>query len=262
MSINIIGQKFKGSDLELIDFIQNDLNSRIKKDYFDYFLKKETAIKVGEAIEINLKKEINELEVLNKTLDSSDVSLFEQQELIKKNNSIDKCISRIIKLNGLIELSKYTDILKGLQDYYQLKDFTTIYDINYLSLKATILIFSFEKSFYTSLSIDNEKRYIDFLLTSGKFIDYSFDFEEVQEESPEKKVIKEKDLNELIDKERVWKNIYKETSEEKNKVVATAFNFEIFTDENINTIENNHTTKELINMIKQNINTTIGEIHG
>ena len=249
MSFNILGQKFTGTDLELISFIKNELENEIDKKFLNLFTKKEIAIKVGESIKINLKKEYDDFKTLNLILNSKDTSLTEQKNLIIKNDSIKKVVARIKILNELRNTEKnYIDVLKKLQVYYSLKEYTTLADLKYLSLQPHILVFSHDNIFYTSLVSDDEKELIEFILSSKNFIDYSFNFEETSD-----KKISDKNLKELIKKETVWKEIYSKLNENTNEEVLVSYSFNLFKETNEHRIKTHNDYDELFSLYKKNI---------
>lgn len=243
--ISIIAQKFLGTDKELINFIQKNLADFFNKEFTTFLTKKETAIKAGELIKLHLKREYEDFRKLNMIIKSTDINLLDQQKVIIENDSIKKAANRIELLNNTKKSESYTQILILLQEYYKQKEFTTLLDLKYISLTPTILIFFFEGIYYTSLNTDNENIFTEFLIGSKKFIDYSFDFEKTNDTK-----IKESELNLLIEKERVWKEIYSELNSEEKKQVAMSFKFEIFTEENISRIE----SAELLKLAIQNTN--------
>lgn len=249
MSFNIIGQKFTGTDLELISFIKNDLEKEIDKRFLDFFTKKETATKVGESIKISLKKEFDDFKALNFILNSKDTSLTEQRNLIIKNDSLKKISTRIKILNDLKNTEKnYTEVLKKLQVYYSLKEYTTLADLKYLSLQPHILIFSHNDFYYTSLISDDEKELIDFILSSKNFFDYSFNFEETSQEK-----ISDKNLKELIEKEKTWKEIYSEINSNSEEEVSIRYSFDLFKEENENKIKTHKNYNDFFELYKKNI---------
>lgn len=225
MSLSIKGQKFLGTDLELSNFIQSDLKNFFAKEFQRYFIEKDTAIKIGESISISKKKEEYELNLLYKIKNSRDLKLSEQQELIEKNKTIEIALSRINILDSCKNCSSYIELLKKMQSYYELKDYTVLTDIKYLSVVSKIMVFHYNKIYFTSFETDNEDLFIDFLLSNEKFTDYSFDFNSTSENK-----ISEKELMSLIERENIWKNIYAliiSQEKEKNQV-AVSFTFDIF----------------------------------
>lgn len=144
MSISIKGQKFLGNDLELIEFIQKDLKNFYDEVYKKYFLKKEVAIKIGECIKLYIKKDAEELQALKLIYESGDMTLSKQKKIIEKNKSLERAIKRLALLNQVEHIENYLDLMRLLQEYYKLKDYSTLVDIKYLSLQSQIIIFFYD----------------------------------------------------------------------------------------------------------------------
>ncbi|WP_152633306.1 hypothetical protein [Aliarcobacter butzleri] len=248
MSINIKGQKFLGNDLELIDFIKNDLENLFSKEFNNYFSSKEVAISIGRKIKVHLEKEEKDKNDLLVILNSTDRNLSEQRELIIKNKTIEILEKRKEILNSCKNCNDYIELLKKLEKYYSLKEYSILLDTKFLSVTSQILIFFYKGVYYTSIQADNEKVFTDFLISSKKFQDYSFDFNETKEEK-----ISEKDLSELIEKENVWKSIYAlikvHSEENKNTQIASSYIFDIFKNLTID----EQRKKELLNLVINNI---------
>lgn len=251
MSISIKGQKFLGNDLELIEFIQKDLKNFYDEVYKKYFLKKEVAIKIGECIKLYIKKDAEELQALKLIYESGDMTLSKQKKIIEKNKSLERAIKRLALLNQVEHIENYLDLMRLLQEYYKLKDYSTLVDIKYLSLQSQIIIFFYDGN-YTSLQTDREKLFIDFILSNKKFIDFSFDFNETEDENNNSK-FSVKELNALIEKENIWKSIYALiTSNEEHKTqIATTFYFDVI--DSLQSIYGDNNFNELLSLAKQNI---------
>lgn len=94
--------------------------------------------------------------------------------------------------------------------------------------------------------------FIDFILSNKKFIDFSFDFNETEDENNNSK-FSVKELNALIEKENIWKSIYALiTSNEEHKTqIATTFYFDVI--DSLQSIYGDNNFNELLSLAKQNI---------
>ncbi len=248
MSICIVGQKFNGNDIELSKFIREDLQDYINSYYREHFLNKETAVEIANKVRIHSSKEREDLSNLIKISESKDINLLQQQEVIIKKNSIENCRKRIKLLEKVEESKNYNEILSNLIKYYNSREYTTLSDIKLLSSHQKILIFHNKGTYYTSLLMDNEKEAINFLLNSGKFTDYSFDFNHTED-----KKLSDKELVELLEKEEVWKTIYsslyKDEVDKEKKEIAASYYFNIVSLENINYYKEHKNFKDLHEII-------------
>lgn len=250
MGICVKGQKFLQGDLELKEFITTDLKNFFNDEFERYFLRaKDTAIKISQKLNIEYQKEKNELyQILNlKDNDFIKANLTEIE--IKKKDFIKQSYEkRLSILESLKYKQNYIDILKALVEYYKLKEYTTITDINYLSRESKILIFSYEDTFYTSLDTDNEELFENFLLESKKFQDFSYSSDEI---TP--KAVSDKELEIEITKENVWTNIYSSFESTKGQI-GTVFVFDLFSDENISRFSNHKNYNDIHSLLTSNIN--------
>lgn len=261
--LSVKGFKSIGSSNSLKDFISIDFDKEVKKKSLEYFLQKDTAVTISNAIIIYLQRELDRVIKIKDEVDLKAISFEEIRKDLKvlnggENERIKSSMIELdkrIKAINLLNISKcktYSEILKSLEKFYHYQDYTTIVDIKFISPLPYVLVFFFEDEYYFTIHTDFEESFNDFILAKG-FKDFSFSGVESDDEVSEKS---DKDLEieleELKKRERVWKEIYAEVKSaeqihkdtKEQRVISMMYKVDLFDEDFIKELESHKNSKE------------------
>lgn len=268
--LSVKGFKSIGNSESLRDFISIDFDKEIKRKSLEYFLKKDTAVAISNAIIVYLQRELDSVLKITNEIDLQAINFEEIRKDLKglsgddserKKSSmieLDKRLKAIKNLN-ISNCKSYSEILKSLEKFYTYQDYTTIVDIKFISPLPYVLIFVFEDEYYFTVHTDFEEDINDFILESG-FKDFSFSGVESDDELGVKSNKDlEIELQELKKRERVWKEIYAEvkSAEEiykdtkKQKVISMMYKVDLFDENFVKELESHKNSQENLKIITE-----------